>query len=252
MNASYVYPGRKWCDTSTEHPWIVLEFTGIYEVSRLVFRDVGSREANCGNVPEYWVYGRTRASEEWTLLAHEENVGDRDEKDISFAPAEVRYLRLVLTRGKRPSGVADNAIRLYGCDVYGRLSSELPRTDGIVSVGKTILAAYDAPDAMHSALHLLTGSPAADRPWNPSTPVLGTDPYRYVVVDLEQAYDIKRLILWDAKSIDSNAANMNAYQMYISEERPDLSLITRDGDGNTCWTLVADKKGSSSPAPPPA
>lgn len=246
MNTSYIYPGRKWCDASTEQPWIVLEFTGIYEVNRLVFRDVEGRESNCGNVPEYWVYGRTKTNEEWTLLAHEEDVGNQAEKDVSFPAMEVRYLKLVFTRGTRPSGEADNAIRLYGCDVYGRFVGELPRTDGNVSIGKSILAAYDAPDATCSALNLLTGLPAAERPWKPTTPVQGGDPYRYVIVDLEKTYDIKRLILWDAKSIDTNATNMNTYQMFISQEQPDLSLITKAGDNNTCWTQVADKKNAGS------
>ena len=65
-----------------------------------------------------------------------------------------------------------------------------------------------------------------------------------MIVDLEQIYDIKRLLLWDAKSIDSDATNMNAYQMFISEEQPDLSLITKAGDANNCWTEVADKKNA--------
>ena len=246
MNTSYIYPGRKWCDTSTEQPWLVLEFTGIYEVNRLVFRDVEGHETNCGNVPEYWVYGRTKTGEEWTLLAHEEGVGDKAVKDISFPATEVRYLKLVFSRGTRPSGEADNAIRLYGCDVYGRFVSELPRSDGNVSIGKTILAAHDAPDATKSALNLLTGMPSAERPWKPTTPQQGSDPYRYVIVDLEQTYDIKRLLLWDAKSIDTDATNMNAYQMFISQDEPELSLITKSGDSNTCWTQVADRKNAGS------
>jgi len=173
-------------------------------------------------------------------------VGNKGEKDVSFAPTEVRYLKLVFSRGTRPSGEADNAIRLYGCDVYGRFVSELPRTDGNVSIGKSILAAHDASDATRSALNLLTGLPAAERPWKFSTPVQGSDPYRYVIVDLEQTYDIKRLLIWDAKSIDSGATNMNAYQLFVSEEQPDLSLITKAGDTNTCWTQVADKKNAGS------
>jgi len=197
-------------------------------------------------VPEYWVYGRTKTGEEWTLLAHEEGVGDKAVKDISFPATEVRYLKLVFSRGTRPSGEADNAIRLYGCDVYGRFVSELPRSDGNVSIGKTILAAHDAHDATKSALNLLTGTPSAERPWRPTTPQQGSDPYRYVIVDLEQTYDIKRLLLWDAKSIDTDATNMNAYQIFISQEQPDLSLITKSGDSNTCWTQVADRKNAGS------
>ena len=244
MNTSYIYPGRKWCDSSTEQSWLILEFTAIYEVNRLVFRDVEGHETNCGNVPEYWVYGRTKTSEDWTLLAHEDGVGNQATKDISFPPAEVRYLKLVFSRGIRPSGEPDNAIRLYGCDVYGSFVSEIPRSDSNISIGKTILAAHNTPNATHSALNLLTGTPAAERPWKPTTPVQGTDPYRYVIVDLEQTYDIKRLLLWDAKSIDAAATNMNAYQIYISEEMPNLSLITKSGDTNTCWTQVADKKNA--------
>ena len=244
MNTSYIYPGRKWCDTSTEQPWLVLEFTGMYEVNRLVFRDVEGHETNCGNVPEYWVYGRTKTGEEWSLLAHEEGVGDKAVKDISFLATEVRYLKLVFSRGTRPSGEADNAIRLYGCDVYGSLVSELPRTDDNVSIGKSVLAAYDSPDATCSALNLLTGLPSAERPWKPTTPQQGSDPYRYVIIDLEQTCDIKRFVLWDAKSLDTNGTNMNAYQIYVSQEQPDLSLITKAGDTNTCWTQVADKKNA--------
>ena len=216
----------------------------MYEVNRLVFRDVEGHETNCGNVPEYWVYGRTKTGEEWSLLAHEEGVGDKAVKDISFLATEVRYLKLVFSRGTRPSGEADNAIRLYGCDVYGSLVSELPRTDDNVSIGKSVLAAYDSPDATCSALNLLTGLPSAERPWKPTTPQQGSDPYRYVIIDLEQTCDIKRFVLWDAKSLDTNGTNMNAYQIYVSQEQPDLSLITKAGDTNTCWTQVADKKNA--------
>ena len=74
----------------------------------------------------------------------------------------------------------------------------------------------------------------------------GSDPYRYVIVDLEHSCDIKRFILWDAKSIDTNATNMNAYQMFISQDEPELSLITKSGDSNTCWTQVADRKNAGS------
>ena len=63
---------------------------------------------------------------------------------------------------------------------------------------------------------------------------------------MEKTYDIKRLLLWDAKSIDSNATNMNAYQLFISQDEPDLSLITKAGDTNTCWTQVADRKNAGS------
>lgn len=60
-----------------------------------------------------------------------------------------------------------------------------------------------------------------------------TDPYRYVIIDLERTCQIKRLLLWDAKSVDADATNMNAFQLFVSTEQPNISLITKDGDNNT-------------------
>ena len=34
--------------------------------------------------------------------------------------------------------------------------------------------------------------------------------------------------------------------MFVSKEMPDLSLITRAGDTNDCWTQVADRKNAGS------
>jgi len=68
------------------------------------------------------------------------------------------------------------------------------------------------------------------------------------LIDLEKSYDVKRLQLYDAKSMDASATNMDAYQVFLSDECPDLSLISPWGDENECWTKVADKKnvGASS------
>lgn len=242
LNASYICPGHKWCDTSTDRPWVVFEFTDIYTIDRLVFHDVGNREANCGNVPEYWVYVRTSASEAWTLVAHREGVASLAEKDIAFPAIEARYVKLEVRRGIRPSGVEDSAVRIYGVDIYGKYSRAIERTDGIVSVGKTVLLSHDCTAVTHNALNLLTGNPVATRPWAFSKGTPNTSPMRYVVLDLEEAYDIQRFVIWDARTMDTNAANVGTYQIYVSEERPDLSLITKTGDDNACWTLVADKK----------
>lgn len=243
MNTSYVYPSRKWCDTSAK-PWVVMEFTDIYRINRIVLRDVANREDNCGNVPEWWVYVRTSTSQPWQLVAHEENVGNKGEKDVSFDAVDARYVKMEFTRGIRPSGVADNAIRLYGCDIYGEYARPIERTDGMISAGKTVMTSYDATNGEATALNLLNGTAMATHAWKPTKGTPTTDPFRYVVIDLEETYDIKRFIIWDAKSVDADAVNLNAYQISVSEEKPNLSLTDKKGDDNTCWTMVADKRNA--------
>lgn len=245
LNASYICQGRKWCDTSTDTPWVVMEFTDIYSIRRVVFRDVGDREANCGNVPEYWLYSKVESSDPWTLLAHEENVADKAEKDISFPEVEARYVKLVVKRGIRPSGEEDSAIRLYGLDIYGEYSRPATRSDGNVSIGKTILTSFDNASVTGNALNLITGTPLTIAPWRFSKGEPDTSPYRYVVIDLEHMYDIKRFVIWDARSMDTNATNLSNYSIMVSEEKPDLSLIGKKGDDNTCWKTVAEKKNAS-------
>ncbi|MCI5451143.1 hypothetical protein MR532_04715, partial [bacterium] len=142
-----------------------MEFTDIYSIRRVVFRDVGDREANCGNVPEYWLYYKVESSDPWTLLAHEENVADKAEKDVSFPEVEARYVKLVVKRGIRPSGEEDSAIRLYGLDIYGEYSRPATRSDGNVSIGKTILTSFDNASVTGNALNLITGTPLTIAPW---------------------------------------------------------------------------------------
>jgi hypothetical protein len=181
-------------------------------------------------------------------VVHEDNVADKDIKDVTFPAVEARYVKLVFTRGIRPSGEADNAIRLYGCDIYGQYVRDISRADGMIGVGKTVLLSYDVSTQLGSPLNLLTGTTDKSRAWNPSKGVPGSDPFRYVLIDLEKSYDVKRFQLYDAKSVDASATNMDAYQIFLSDEYPDLSLISPSGDENECWTKVADKKnvGSSS------
>lgn len=246
MNTSYVYPSRKWCENKTTEPWVVMEFTDIYRIDRIVLRDVADREDNCGNVPEWWVYVRTTSTNPWQLVAHQQDVGHLGEKDVRFEATEARYVKMVFRRGMRPSGIEDNAIRLYGCDIYGQYVRPIERTDGMISAGKTVMMSHDFNGEASTALNLLTGMADALRAWKPTMGTISTDPERYVVIDLEETYDIKRFYIYDAKSMNESATNMNAYQIFVSQERPDLSLITKTGDDNTCWTMVADKKNVGS------
>lgn len=65
------------------------------------------------------------------------------------------------------------------------------------------------------------------------------------MIDLENTYYIKRFLIWDARSMDKNATNLSNYSILVSEEKPDLSLIGKKGDDNTCWKPVAEKKNGS-------
>ena len=118
----------------------------------------------------------------------------------------------------------------------------------MIGVGKTVLLSYDVSTQLGCPLNLLTGVTDKSRAWKPSMGVPGSDPLRYVLIDLEKSYDVKRFQLYDAKSVDATATNMDACQIFLSDECPDLSLISSSGDENECWTKVADKKnvGSSS------
>lgn len=241
LNTSYLYPARKWCDTSTKLPWVVFEFTDTYRLNRLTFNDVGNREANCGNVPEYWVYVRNSESEEWKEVAHKAGVESLAFKDINFPSVEARFVKLQVKRGMRPSGVEDSAIRIYGVDIYGELAAEYQR-NGIISAGKTVLKSSPSANERGSAQNLLTGYVQKSYAWNPTKSTPQTDPYRFVIIDLEAEYDITRFFLYDAKYFDTSAQNIDTYQIYVSSEKPDLSLIDATNDANTCWSLVADMR----------
>lgn len=241
LNTSYVYPGRKWCDTSEGDSWVVFEFTDYYKINRFVFRDVEGHEVNCGNVPEYWIYGsKTGADGDWTEIAHEKNVADMGVKDVSFAPVEVRYVKLVLKKGVRPDGRDDNAVRIYGCDIYGEYSGEVVR-DGVVSIGKTMLKAYDCVNERESAINLIDGNHSdKNTKWCFYRADMANDPYKFAVIDLEGTYDISRFVMYDCRTIEPDE-NVTHYQVYVSETLPDVDLITPQGDANNCWELVVDK-----------
>ena len=244
LNNSYIFPSRKWCDISTKHPWVVFELTAPYTINRLTFNDVGNREANCGNVPEFWVYVRNNTTEEWTEIAHQSNVEDLAMKDVTFSPVIARYIKLKITRGIRPSGVEDSATRIYGVDIYGEPSTSAEEGT-FVTTGKTVMMSSLSTDERGAAQNLLTGAVLKDYAWKPSKAIPHTDPYRFVIIDLEKEYDLNRFYLYDAKYLDGTAQNIDCYQIYVATECPKLSLIDKIGDANTCWTLVADMQNAA-------
>ena len=239
LNATYAYPGHKWCDNGSGDPWVIFEFMDFYNVNRFVFRDVDNRESNCGNVPEYWLYA-SENGDDWQEVAHETNVGDLGTKDVSFSPVKAKYLKFVLKKGTRPDGNADNAVRIYGCDIYGELA-ETADYNGVVSIGKTMLASYDAVNEREQALNLIDGNHSDDKTkWCFYKADINNDPYKYAVIDLESVFDLNKFTIYDSKTLGTDE-NMTHYQIYVSVEKPDVKLITPQGDTNTCWTLVVDK-----------
>ena len=241
LNTSYSNPNKKWCDNKNDQPWVVFEFTDYYLMDRFVFRDVDTREANCGNVPEYWIYtSLTGNDDDWHELVHRTDVASLGTKDDSFEPVEVRFVKLVIKRGTRPNGEKDSATRIYGVDIFGEFSRAAERGD-VVSVGKTMLKAYDATNEREQAINLLAGNYTdKSRKWCFYKADINKDPFKFAVIDLEDEYNIHSFSMYDCKNLEPDD-NVTHYQIAVSTEAPDLSKITPKGDENTCWQVVVDK-----------
>ncbi len=246
LNTSYSYPNKKWCDNKNINPWVVFEFTDYYKIDRFVFRDVAGREANCGNVPEYWIYtSLTGEDNDWHELVHKTDVASVGTKDDSFEPVEVRYVKLVIKRGVRPNGNDDNATRIYGVDIYGEFSRPVDRGD-VVSIGKTVLKSYDSTNEREQAINLLAGNYIdKTRKWCFFKADINSDPYKFAVIDLEDDYKISGFKMFDCKNLEPDD-NVTHYQIAVSSEAPDLDKITPQGDTNSCWQVVVDKADGAS------
>ena len=67
---------------------------------------------------------------------------------------------------------------------------------------------------------------------------------KYMVIDLEDTYDISKFKIYDTHTLDPNTdKNMDGYQIFVSTEAPDMSLIDPLEDHNTVWTKVVDATG---------
>jgi hypothetical protein len=231
---------KKWCNTSNLYPWVVFELSDIYTIDKLIFRDVKPYESNCGNVPEYWVYVSLEAPDNcmWTEVAHQRQQGGLNVKEITFDPVEARYVKFVASRGIKSDGGFDNAIRIYGLDIYGTFSEEINRE--AVSVGKTVLGFNSSANYYERPLHLLDGNTGyVNNRWRSGRPPV-SDSLSWVVIDLEQLYEVSQFKLYDAKTLDSGQTNLSGYHVYVSTEEPDLIKIGKNKDDNVCWTKVVD------------
>nr|WP_304644392.1 discoidin domain-containing protein [uncultured Muribaculum sp.] len=233
LNLGHIFNDKKWCENQTETPWVIWEFFDYYKFDGFAFDDAVGHE-NSQNSPEYWVEVSMDGNE-WTEVLHKENVGDQDYKEEYFEPVEGRFVKATFKR-------ADGAARIYGADIYGEYSRPYERTDGNISIGKTILATYDQANEKEGAHNLLTGNyNLGESKWCSYAADPTKDPIKYVVIDLEDDFDISSFKINDCKLHEGGSPNTNHYKISVSSEAPDLSLISPIGDSNTCWTTVVEK-----------
>lgn len=245
---SYIDAKKKWCDDKNENPWVIFELTDIYSLSRFVFRDVAPYEKGNGNVPEYWIYTSTTGTSDADFgesLIHKTGQGSVDVKgDRLDTPVDARYVKFVASRGTRTdNGNKENAIRIYGFDIYGTFARAIDRGD-LISVGKTVLGYYDATKYFERPTNMLDGNLTnADNKWA-FLRAAENDSLKYMVIDLEDTYDISKFKIYDTHTLDPNTdKNMDGYQIFVSTEAPDMSLIDPLEDRNTVWTKVVDATG---------
>jgi predicted GH43/DUF377 family glycosyl hydrolase len=241
---SYLTP-RKWCEDKSVNPWVVFELTDYYKIEKTIFHDVAPYESGNGNVPEYWIYTSVTGTKDgdWKTLVHKTNQQGIDAKEDLFdIPEEARYVKFVASRGTRTdNGSPENAIRIYGFDIYGSFSRAIDRGN-VVSVGKRVLGFNDAVDYYCQPLHLLDGDATNQANRWYFNQAGESDSLRYVVIDLEEEYEIEKFVLYDAGNFEAVSNNIDGYSIYVTTTAPDMSLISNMEDKNTVWTKVADTK----------
>lgn len=242
---SYLNP-RKWCEDKSENPWVIFELTDYYKIEKTVFHDVAPYESGNGNVPEYRIYTSVTGTAEgdWKILVHKTDQQSVDVKEDLFdIPEEARYIKFVASRGTRTdNGSTENAIRIYGFDIYGSFSRVIDRSN-LVSVGKRVLGFNDAVDYYCQPLHMLDGDATNQTNRWYFNQAGESDSLKYVVIDLENEYEIEKFVLYDAGNFEAVSNNIDGYNIYVSTTAPDMSLISTTEDKNTVWTKVADAKG---------
>lgn len=173
----------KWCDTSAA-PFIIFSLTGIYTINHIEFRDCKMVESGWANVPGYSVYVSTTDTLDgsWTEIIRETGVASINEKVKSFDPVDARFVKFVPSKG-------DNAVRIYGFDIYGQFKEAIDR-NGVISVGKTILNCSAGTNDMLTAANALDGREGTVWEFTRRTATLE--------VDLEEVYSIDGFALTDS------------------------------------------------------
>ncbi|WP_455584187.1 discoidin domain-containing protein [Bacteroides sp.] len=214
---------NKWAYNG-DNPWVIFSLPAIYSINKFGFRDGRTVETDNGvrNLPEYKVYVSTTgvADEDWTEVIHETNVGDLDTKMARITPVEARYIKFVPVKSPE-----DSYVRIYGVDIHG--SYVRPLNEDIISTGKSIVDYHNSWSNRETPANILDGNTEAtegkdaNNPWafGKQTGVNG-----WVVIDLEQEYDISKFVLVDSEEW------LTGYKVYAA------SFAGTDKD----WELVYD------------
>ncbi|MBV4204738.1 discoidin domain-containing protein [Bacteroides salyersiae] len=214
---------NKWAYKGDD-PWVIFSLPAIYSINKFGFRDGRILETGSDvyNLPEYKVYVSTTGTAEadWTEIIHETNVGDLDTKVKRITPVEARYIKFVPVKDTR-----DSYVRIYGVDIYG--SYVRPLNEEIVSTGKTIVDYHNSWSNRETPANIIDGNTDAvdgedaNNPWAFGKKE-GTD--GWVVIDLEQEYEINKFALIDSEEW------LTGYKVYA------CSFAGTDED----WKLVFD------------
>lgn len=197
----------KWCDTSAS-PYAIFSLADIYTINRIEFRDCKMVESGWANVPAYSVFVSTTDTLDgsWTEIINESGVASVNEKVKSFDPIDARFVKFVPVKG-------DNAIRIYGFDIYGKFKETIDR-NGVISTGKTIKNCSAGTNDMLTAADALDGREGTVWEFSKRTATLE--------IDLEKAYSIEGFVLAD--SLD----RISGYKVAISED-------------GTSWNAIVEK-----------
>lgn len=185
----------KWCDTSKQ-PWVIFSLSEIYTINHIEFRDCKMVESGWANVPQYSVYVSTTDTLDgsWTEIVNEQGVSAVNEKIKSFDPVDARFVKFIPSKG-------DNAIRIYGFDIYGKFKETVER-DGVISVGKTIVRSSTCTNDMVTPSNVLDGRSGTAWEFTRGT--------AFVEIDLEETTQIGKCVLVDSPSW------INGYKVSVS------------------------------------
>jgi hypothetical protein len=196
---------NKWCDNNPNQrlPWVIFSLTDIYHIDRIEFRDGRLMEtaANIKNVDEYSILVSTTGTDndDFEEVFWEKGVENQNIKRANI-DRDARYLQFIPVK---PDG--QSAVRIYGFDIYGILAEKIDRGD-LISVGKTILGYHAYQSDRETPANLLDGN-IDYTAWIDNEPVeTMNDPWAFdrntgnawVVIDLEEMYDVNRLVVYDA------------------------------------------------------
>jgi alpha-glucosidase len=121
---------KKWCDDKTLYPYVIIKLPELYMVDRFMFRDCKTRESNSKNVDTYTISISTKDpnENEWTEVVTAVDCRSEDIKIDNINPQEALYIKLST---KIP--YSDNAIRIYGFDIFGTKKNQTLNKDIVMS-----------------------------------------------------------------------------------------------------------------------